>query len=88
MVSALSKDEEAPPYQESGDVLLSESDMSETKIMSISEKLQEANITAGQVKPYISDLEKFMDLGLKECKIQGSLNTNGPPDINFAIKCL
>ena len=38
--------------------------MSETKIMSISEKLQKANIRAGQVKPYISDLEKFTDLGM------------------------
>ena len=88
MVSALSKDEEAPPYQESGDELLSESDMSETKIMSISEKLQEANIRAGQVKPYNNDLEKFTDQALKESKIMGSLNTNGPPDLTFAVRCL
>ena len=63
------------------------SDQLEPTIRSISDRLQEANIKAG-VKPYANDLEKFTDLGLKDCKVKGFLNTNGPPDICFAIKCL
>ena len=88
MDSTLPKEGDAPPYQESGDELFSDHDESATNIVSITDRLQEANITAGQIKPYNCDLEKFTDLALKECKIQGCLNTNGPPDLNFAIKCL
>ena len=66
MHSTLPKEGDAPPYQESGDELFSDHDESATNIVSITDRLQEANITAGQIKPYNSDLEKFTDLALKD----------------------
>ena len=87
MATAVSKDDVAPEYQDSGDESVNGSDQLEPTIRSISDRLQEANIKAG-VKPYNGDLEKFTDLGLKDCKVKGFLSTNGPPDICFAIKCL
>ena len=57
-------------------------------IKSVTERLQDANIRAGVIKPYANDVEKFTDLELKDCKVKGYLNINGPPDICFLIRCL
>mgnify|MGYP006864104216 CR=1 FL=1 len=44
-------------------------------------------ITAG-INLYSSDIEMYLDKALKESRVAGSLNPNGPPDLTFAVKCL
>jgi hypothetical protein len=78
-------DMEAPPYQDSDD----EAAVEVTKaVKTIEQRMTEAKITAGPISIYSTDLEEHLDRALKKCRIAGSLNTDGPPNLTFALKCI
>ena len=54
----------------------------------LSEQLKEANIQAGVFVPYANEVDRITDIQLKDSKVTGGLNTDGPPGIMYLVRCM